>query len=160
MDVEDRFRGLRRELRRSLPLIVIGTAVIHVALLLGQAQPAQKDVPGEIKGTKFTLVDEQGNARATIAMENGGPAIVLTDSRGKGVIRLQVPKVPDKAGIYLIDPVESTDAELAMTMNGPVLHFNDKAGNRIRLATNELNAPLAAVYDAEGKKVFEVTGKK
>ena len=47
-----------------------------------------------------------------------------------------------------------------MTQTGPVLHFNDRTGNRIRLATNELNAPLAAVYDAEGKKVFEVTGKK
>jgi len=96
----------------------------------------------------------------TFAMENGGPAFVLTDSKGKGVIRLQVPKVPDKAALYLSDPTESTDAELAMTQTGPVLHFNDRVGNRIRLATNELNAPLAAVYDAEGKKVFEVTGKK
>jgi hypothetical protein len=30
----------------------------------------------------------------------------------------------------------------------------------VRLATNELNAPLAAVYDEEGKLLFQVTAKK
>ena len=43
-----------------------------------------------------------------------------------------------------------------MTMNGPVLHFNDRTGTRVRLAANELNAPLAAIYDeVEGtRKVY------
>lgn len=31
-----------------------------------------------------------------------------------------------------------------MTMNGPVLHFTDKTGTRVRLAANELNAPLGS----------------
>jgi hypothetical protein len=44
-------------------------------------------------------------------------------------------------------------------MNGPVLHFNDKSRNRVRLATNEINAPLAAIHDAAGKRLFEVTAK-
>jgi hypothetical protein len=47
-----------------------------------------------------------------------------------------------------------------MTQNGPVIHLNDRRGNRVRLATNELNAPLAAVYDEEGKLLFQVTAKK
>ena len=47
-----------------------------------------------------------------------------------------------------------------MTQNGPVIHLNDRAGNRLRLATNELNAPLAAVYDEGGKVLFQVSAKK
>jgi hypothetical protein len=156
MDTNNRLSCLERDSRRWRSAALLLVIALGLCLFLGQA----KQQPGEVKGTKFTLVDEQGMSRGTFAMENGGPALVLTDSRGKGVIRLQVPKVPDKAAFYLTDPTELIDAELAMTQTGPVLHFNDRIGNRIRLATNELNAPLAAVYDAEGKKVFEVTGKK
>ncbi len=156
MDTSDRLLHLDRESHRWRTLALFMAVGLGLCLFLGQARPQVT----EIKAAKFTLVDEQGAPRGTLAMENGGPVLVLTDSKGKGVIRLQVPKVPDKAAMYLSDPTESTDAELAMTQTGPVLHFNDRAGNRIRLATNELNAPLAAVYDAEGKKVFEVTGKK
>ncbi|MGI8979369.1 MAG: hypothetical protein ACR2FY_09095 [Pirellulaceae bacterium] len=156
MNTNDRLARLERESRRWRTATVLLAIGLGLCLFLGQAKPEAT----EVKATKFVLVDEQGAPRGTLAMENGGPALVLTDSKGKGVVRLQVPKVPDKAAFYLSDPIESTDAELAMTQTGPVLHFNDRVGNRIRLATNELNAPLAAVYDAEGKKVFEVTGKK
>lgn len=156
MDTNDRLIRLEGDSRQWRALAILLAIALGLCLFLGQA----KREPTEIKATKFMLVDDQGMSRGTFAMENGGPAFVLTDSKGKGVIRLQVPKVPDKAALYLSDPTESTDAELAMTQTGPVLHFNDRVGNRIRLATNELNAPLAAVYDAEGKKVFEVTGKK
>src|SRR5436190_19742762 len=156
MDTNLRLTRLEQESRRWRATAVCLAIALGLCLFLGQAKPQ----PSEVKAAKFTLVDEQGIPRGTLAMENGGPAFVLTDSKGKGVIRLQVPKVPDKAALYLSDPTESTDAEFAMTQTGPVLHFNDRVGNRIRLATNELNAPLAAVYDAEGKKVFEVTGKK
>ncbi len=156
MDTNDRLTRLERDSRRWRTLALLLLIALGLCLFLGQAKPE----PTEVKAAKFTLVDDQGKSRGSFAIENGGPAFVLTDSKGKGVIRLQVPKVPDKAALYLSDPTESTDAELAMTQTGPVLHFNDRVGNRVRLATNELNAPLAAVYDAEGKKVFEVTGKK
>lgn len=156
MDTNDRLSRLEVESRRWRTFSLLMAIGLGLCLFLGQAKPEAT----EVNAAKFTLVDEQGMSRGTFAMENGGPAFVLIDSKGKGVIRLQVPKVPDKAALYLSDPTESTDAELAMTQTGPVLHFNDRVGNRIRLATNELNAPLAAVYDAEGKKVFEATGKK
>lgn len=156
MDLDTRLKKLERESRHWRTVALLLVIALGLFLFLGQAKPEAN----EVKAAKFVLVDEQGAPRGTLAMENGGPAFVLTDSRGKGVIRLQVPKVPDKAAVYLSDPTESTDVEMAMTQTGPVLHFNDRVGNRIRLATNELNAPLAAVYDAEGKKVFEVTGKK
>ena len=123
---------------------------------MGQAKPE----PSEVKAGKFVLVDEKGTSRATLAIEAGGPSLVLTDARGRGAIRLSVPKVPDKGTLYLSDGEAGADLELAMTQNGPVIHLNDKRGNRVRLATNELNAPLAAVYDEEGKVLFQVTAKK
>ena len=44
-----------------------------------------------------------------------------------------------------------------MTQTGPVLHLSDLQGVRARLATNELNAPLFAVYDDAGRGLFEVS---
>ena len=47
-----------------------------------------------------------------------------------------------------------------MTMNGPVLHFTDRTGSRVQLAANELNAPLAAIYDEMGKQLFKVSASQ
>jgi hypothetical protein len=37
------------------------------------------------------------------------------------------------------------------------VHLSDKSGPRVRLATNELNAPLVAVYDEKAKVLFQVS---
>jgi hypothetical protein len=156
MNLETRIERLERAGRRwRLAAIACGTG-LALAVLMGQARPE----PGEVKATKFVLVDEAGTSRATLAIESGGPSLVLTDTRGHGAIRLSVPKVPDKGTLYLSDREAGGDLELAITQNGPVIHLNDRRGNRVRLATNELNAPLAAVYDDEGKLLFQVTAKK
>ncbi len=86
--------------------------------------------------------------------------MVLEDTGGRGVVQLQVPKFPNKPSLYLRDPSESSRVELAMTMNGPVLHFTDRTGTRVRLAANELNAPLAAIYDEQGEPLFKVSAKE
>lgn len=156
MNLEARLARLEAAARRwrlGATAAGIGLALV---VLLGQAKPE----PTEVKAGKFTLVDEAGAPRATLALEAGGPSLVLTDARGRGAIRLSVPKVPDKGTLYLSDGEAGTDLELAMTQNGPVIHLNDRRGNRVRLATNELNAPLAAVYDEEGQVLFQVTAKK
>jgi hypothetical protein len=156
MNLEERVERLERAGRRWRLAATIAGAGLALAVLMGQARPE----PAEIKAQKFVLVDETGASRATLAMEAGGPSLVLTDARGSGAIRLAVPKVPGKGTFYLSDREVGADLELAMTQNGPVIHLNDKHGNRLRLATNELNAPLAAVYDEEGKLLFQVSAKK
>jgi hypothetical protein len=156
MNLEARFDRLEQAARHwRLAAIAAGIA-LGLALFLGQAKPEG----AEVKASKFTLVDDAGNARATLAMEAGGPSLVLTDAHGRGAIRLSVPKVPDKGTLYLSDGEAGADLELAMTQNGPVIHLNDRRGNRVRLATNELNAPLAAVYDEQGKMLFQVSAKQ
>ncbi|HZL91973.1 MAG TPA: hypothetical protein VFB96_26620 [Pirellulaceae bacterium] len=156
MNLETRIERLERGDRRWRLAATVAGAGLALVVFMGQARPE----PGEVKARKFVLVDDEGTSRATLAMEAGGPSLVLTDARGRGAIRLSVPKVPDKGTLYLSDGEARSDLELAMTQNGPVIHLNDKRGNRVRLATNELNAPLAAVYDEEGKLLFQVTAKK
>jgi len=156
MNLETRIERLERGDRRWRLAATVAGAGLALVVFMGQARPEL----GEVKARKFVLVDDEGTSRATLAMEAGGPSLVLTDARGRGAIRLSVPKVPDKGTLYLSDGEARSDLELAMTQNGPVIHLNDKRGNRVRLATNELNAPLAAVYDEEGKLLFQVTAKK
>lgn len=156
MDLEVRVARLERENHRIKRLSLSALVAAGLIVALGQARPQQ---PGVIRATKFVLVDEHGQQRATLAVEHGGPALVLEDTSGRGVVQLQVPKIPDKPSLYLSDPRESARVELAMTMNGPVLHFTDKTGTRVRLAANELNAPLAAIYDEEGRPLFKVSAK-
>jgi hypothetical protein len=156
VNVEARLERLERNARRwrwAATAAAVGLALI---VFLGQAKPE----PTEVKANKFTLLDQGGAPRATLALEAGGPSLVLTDARGREAIQLSVPKVPDKGTIYLSDGEAGSNLELAMTQNGPVIHLNDRTGNRVRLATNELNAPLAAVHDEEGKVLFQVTAKK
>jgi len=156
VELKSRISRLERENRRIKRLGFTALIVAGLIITLGQARSQQPDV---VRATQFVLVDENGQQRATFGIENGGPALVLEDTSGRGVVRLQVPKIPDKPSLYLSDPRESARVELAMTMNGPVLHFTDKTGTRVRLAANELNAPLAAIYDAEGKELFKVSAK-
>ena len=136
-----------------------GGAVVLLALVvcLGQAAPRQ---PSELKAERFVLVDAEGRERGLLAVEDGEPTLALHDAKSNDALWLTVSKVTGKPAFYLLDRDLGTNVELAMTMNGPVLHFNDKSGNRVRLATNELNAPLAAIADAEGKRVFEVSAAK
>lgn len=155
MDLHARIERLERSARRWR--LAAAAAGVGLALVVFLGQAARE--PMEVKGEKFVLVDASGASRATLAIEAGGPALIMTDERGREAVRLAVPKVPGKGAIYLSDG-ETGNLELAMTQNGPVVHLNDQRTNRVRLATNELNAPLAAVYDEEGTVLFQVTAKK
>ena len=78
MDTNDRLTRLEWDSRRWRTAAVLLAIALGLCLFLGQA----KQVPTDVKAAKFTLVDDQGMSRGTFAMENGGPAFVLTDSKG------------------------------------------------------------------------------
>jgi hypothetical protein len=156
MDLTARVTRLERENRRlkrgAACLVLAGLMIVT----FGQARPA---APTSQQAAEFAVVDEKGKVRARLAASDGEPTLELTNAAGQTVVQLQVPAVPDKPVLYLRDPQLGSSIELAMTMNGPVLHFSDKSGTRVRLATNELNAPLAALYDDRGRKLFEVSAE-
>src|SRR5688572_15636890 len=118
MELEIRVARLKRENQRLKRIGLTALVVAGLIITLGQASPEQPEV---IRATKFVLVDENGQQRATFGIESGGPGLVLEDTNGRGVVQLQVPKIPDKPSLYHSDPDESARVELAMTMNGPVL---------------------------------------
>src|SRR5262245_25091439 len=133
MNLHSELAQLRRQNRWLKRLNLAWMLAVLVILCAGQARPQSESVQAK----KFIVVDENGKERAVFGMANGGPELVMLDSADRTALQMQVPKVPDKGAIYLRDAELQSDLELAMTMNGPVLHLNDKAGNRVRLATNE-----------------------
>lgn len=96
MELDIRVARLERENRRIKRLGLMALVVTGLIITLGQARPQQPDV---IRATKFVLVDDNGQQRATLGIENGGPALVLEDTNGRGVVQLQVPKIPDKPSL-------------------------------------------------------------
>ena len=156
-DLQHRLEVLERKQRRTQRGLLASVVALGLVVTLGQAAP--KKAPKTIRASQFMVVDGKGRTRASLGMSGGGPELVLMNSRGRGLFQVRVPKIPEKAALYMHDPKSRSGMELAMTTNGPVLHFTDKQGTRLRLATNELNAPLAAVYDAKGKLLFKVSAK-
>jgi len=157
MDLESRVAGLERQNRRMKRLSIAAIALLGIVVCMGQSKPP---AAGTLTAEQFVVVDAKGRPRATLGMEDGSPQFTLTNSRGQNAVLIEVPATPDKAAVYLRDPQESSMLELAMTMNGPVVHLSDKSGVRARLATNELNAPLLSVTNAAGHELFIVTDKK
>jgi hypothetical protein len=157
MTTTARLDRLEREVRtwRWACLGVLSTAT--VAICLGAA--ADDDPPAVLRTGRLEVVDPDGRARAWLAASDGGIEWVLTSADGREAARLEVPAVPDKPALYFFDRAEGHQAELALTQTGPVLHFSDRQRVRLRLATNELNAPLVEVADAEGRELFAVTGQ-
>src|SRR5687768_2832886 len=148
MNLEMRIDALERSGRRWR-LAAIGCGIsLALIVLMGQAKPE----PAEIKAGKFVLTDESGAARGTLAIENGGPSLVLTDARGREAIRLAVPKVPDKGAIYLRDGELSADLELAMTQNGPVVHLNDRKGKAASGALSTVGRQPHAIRLRRGRE--------
>lgn len=76
--------------RENILIKRLGLTTLIVAgliITLGQTIPQQPDA---IRATMFVLIDENGQQRATLGVENGRPALVLEDTSGRGVIQLQV----------------------------------------------------------------------
>jgi len=153
MDLAARVEKLERENRRLKRLAGCGAAVACAVLAMGQAAPE----PKTIEAARFVVVDDAGRERMVLGMDESGPALVIHSSQGREAVRLDVPSVTDKPALYLDDVPAAARLEMGLTMNGPVIHLTDSTGVRARLATNELNAPLFAVYDDEGRSLFEVS---
>jgi hypothetical protein len=154
MTLESRVARLEAKNRRLTQVAMAVCLVVAVAAAMGQAS---KEGPERIEAPQFVVIDDKGRERAVLGLDDGSPVLVITNGEGRETVRLEVPSVPDKPALYFIDPREGHRMELAMTQTGPVLHFSDQRGVRARLATNELNAPLLAIYDDTGRSLFEVS---
>lgn len=155
MNLAARVEKLERENRRLKRLAGCGAAIACAVLAMGQAASEPKG--NTVEASRFVVVDDDGRERMVLGMDESGPALVIRSSEGRECVRLDVPSVTDKPALYLDDVPAAARLEMGLTMNGPVIHLTDGSGVRARLATNELNAPLFAVYDDEGRSLFEVS---
>ena len=56
------------------------------SLLISQPALAERGIhPGNVKGSSFTLVDDNGKTRAKLQMRSGSPSLMLFNEKG-GVI--------------------------------------------------------------------------
>jgi len=143
MTTEERLEALEKELiraKRRNRWSLTGAALVFVlgVVLCGKAagpsqaaaQPADGTV-NEVRASKFTLVDQNGKARARLAMTELGPALAFLDAQGK----LRV--------------------DLTMTELGPVLALRDAQEKaRIDLFVTEAGGPALFLNDAQGKPIW------
>ena len=62
--------------------------VVSSQLLLGQPALAESGIhPGNVRGSSFTMVDDNGKTRAKLQMQPGGPSLTLFNEKGKVIWR-------------------------------------------------------------------------
>jgi hypothetical protein len=154
MTTFERLDRLERDLRRWKLACLCLVAAVGAVGGLGAAV-LNDDAP--FRTSRLEVVDDNGHPRAWLATADDDVEFVLTAPDGREAMRLEVPHAVRRPSLYLYDRAEGHMAELTLTQTGPVLHFSDRQRVRLRLATNELNAPLVEVVDAEGKQLFAVT---
>lgn len=102
MTTEQRIEKLENELiraKRRNGILLLGACLLAVFLTLtwaglGKLRPAyaKNTTPKEIRAKEFIVEDENGNARATLAVSKDGPALSLMHENGKPLAMLAVVK--------------------------------------------------------------------
>ena len=145
MTTEERLEKLEKEsaaARRQVRWLAIGGAAALgcVAILLALwARPA------EVQARKFVLVDEKGNPRALLAMEQYGPALSLADAQGKTRAGLYLLKDGPMLNFANMDGIAG--ARLSVLKAGPVLNLDYGNGKTRALLAVEEGGPGVRLYD-------------
>lgn len=102
---------------------------------------------------QVTLVDEQGQERATLTADAGGPTIVFRDEAG--MVRLKLTLAASGPGMTLADELGHTRAWLGFTKEALRIGFADEDGNsRAFFGVMRSGQPVAKFYDAAGNVVW------
>lgn len=102
---------------------------------------------------RVTLVDEQGQERATLTADAGGPTIVFRD--GAGMVRLKLTLAASGPGMTLADEQGHTRAWLGFTKEALRIGFADENGNsRAFFGVMRSGQPVAKFYDEAGNVVW------
>lgn len=80
--LEVRLLALERRQRRLVRGATAAAVVLAAGILMGQVMPPPRVVPGEIRGTHLVLVDERGEPRGLLRVEDGAALVELRDDRG------------------------------------------------------------------------------
>jgi len=106
---------------------------------------------------QFVLVDSNGEQRATLALDDGAPALALSDASGRAraAIRLGVDGAPS---VVLYDTSGRRRLEVALKSDGATgLGLYDEAGEgRAELVVSGSGAPSVSLYGPNGKRLAKL----
>ena len=140
--------------------------------LLEPATPASPDSPNSIDipapplksvtAEQFVLVDSRGERRATLSLDDGGPALALSDASGRAraAIRLGVDGAPS---VVLYDTIGRRRLEIALKPDGATgLGLYDETGEgRAELMVSGTGAPALSMFGPSGKRIAKLpTGRE
>jgi hypothetical protein len=165
MTIEGRMEALEKELARARSrnrwsltgaILVIAGGIVLCGKAAGprsnkaQSQTAAGAVK-EVQARQFTVVDQNGRARAQLSAGDYNVALVFLDTVGKphAAIILGDDGLPQ---IGLSDKTGTMRAILGVEQDGPALHFYDRENNgRAVMKYNDNHGSEILLADEEGK---------
>jgi len=110
--------------------------------------------PRRVVAEEFVLVDARGERRATLALEDGAPALALSDANGgvRAAIRLSIDGAPS---VVLYDTSGRRRLEVALRPDGAAgLGLYDEGGEgRAEVVVSGSGAPSVSLYGPNGKRL-------
>jgi len=137
MTIEERLENLEKEARRNRKVIrwlgvLLGLCMslwLATGVFFPQGLVAQ-DVAEVIRAREFHVVDERGEPRVWLGVDEAGPALGIYDERGNLRIGLGVDEATPT--MFMLDERENTRAGLIVDAEyGPMLSLLDERGNII-----------------------------
>ena len=147
-----RLEKIERENRWMKAGLAVLLLVSCAVFVMGQVPGQEREQSEYYFGRAFVVVDEAGNARATLGVDdNGNPALGMLDEAG--TMRAILGLSDGKPLLGMSDEADNVRATLGLSDHGvPVLGMSDEAGNmRATLGFTEEGEPGIGIFDANGK---------
>lgn len=113
--------------------------------------------PKRVIAEEFVLVDSRGERRASLKLEDGAPALALSDAAGgvRAAIRLSIDGAPS---VVLYDTSGRRRLEVALKPDGAAgLGLYDERGEgRAEVVVSGSGAPSVSLYGPSGKRLARV----
>ncbi|MCK5862764.1 MAG: hypothetical protein KAH38_09780 [Candidatus Hydrogenedentes bacterium] len=141
MTIEERIEQMEKEIVR------LNGRVLELEGALERDDGKVKDV---LRASRFELVDDTGNVRATLDFDEYGTRLILQDSKGN--LRVGLHALASGSGLALADGAGKVRIKLGVFNNRPeIVLFDGEGKDRILLAATENFGPHMSLFDKNGK---------
>ena len=116
---------------RHLSLAFLAASIVVLALAVSREGSAvSPEVPDVLRARAIELVDERGQARAQLEVEDSGE-VVLRLRDAKGTIRVKIGAAEDGSGLLLLDEKTEPGLHLLAKDDGTSLVLSDSGARRV-----------------------------
>ena len=165
MTTEERIEQLEKNLarvNRRNRWVLAGAAICLGVGLVGSmfrpqtlhAKPTA-GAPKEVRASRFVLVDDSGNTRATLGLDKGAPGLRLLDGKGKALAWLAIAAMKSRGSrLGLADENGKTRFTLSVNKDMTLLAMRGKNGKSRAMLIATKNGPEMSLRDENGKTVW------